>query len=170
MRKRLPVIIFLLCTVLIAATLYKYQQHLLAWSVNKEINAAGVRLMMPDSEVRALLGEEEEYVPGFGGYMLAYPGRGIVLTLLSDGGTDFYNKVSEVKVTDPAHAVCGVRVGDTEESALKALRNKGFATERPGSPGLWKMNLFVSVDVDGSGKVAAISIGIKDRVAQGRTY
>lgn len=102
--------------------------------------------------------------------MLAYPGRGIVLTLLSDGGTDFYNKVSEVKVTDPAHAVCGVRVGDTEESALKALRNKGFATERPGSPGLWKMNLFVSVDVDGSGKVAAISIGIKDRVAQGRTY
>ncbi|MEX0975428.1 MAG: hypothetical protein WD024_08810 [Bacillota bacterium] len=113
---------------------------------------------------------EEAYTPGFGGYMLAYPGRGIVLTLLSDGGTDFYNKVSEVKVTDPAHAVCGVRVGDTEESALKALRNKGFATERPGSPGLWKMNLFVSVDVDGSGKVAAISIGIKDRVAQGRTY
>jgi hypothetical protein len=170
LRKRFLAAIACLFTILAGATLYRYQQYILAWSANSGIEAGGVRLMMPASEVRALLGDEEEYIPGFGGYVFGYETRGTELTLLSDGGTDFYNKVSEIKVTGPAHAIYGVRVGYSGEDALKTLHDRGFTHERPGWSGLWKMNLFVRLDVDGSGKVSAITIGIKDRVAQSRVY
>ncbi|MGE5579220.1 MAG: hypothetical protein ACM3WU_04160 [Bacillota bacterium] len=159
-----------LCAALTVLTLYNYQQRLLCWWLNRKIQVAGVRLMMPVTEVEALLGEERENHPGFGGYMLVYPNRGIALTLLSDGGTDFYHKVSEIKVTDPSHAVFGVRVGDSAETARRAFQDYGFSEEREGHTGLWKLNSFVTYEVGGSGAVTAISVGIKDRVAQSRVY
>ena len=110
MRKRLLVIIALLFLVLAVGALYRYQQYLLAWSAKRGVYSRFRRLHA------------------------GVPRTRIVLTLLSDGGTDFYNRVSEIFT------------------------------------GLWMMNLFVSVDVDGLGRVTAVSIGIKDRVAQGRIY
>lgn len=160
----------LLCAALMVLTLYNHQQQLLCWWLNRGIQVAGVRLMMPVMEVEALLGEDRENHPGFGGYKLAYLDRGIVLTFLSDGGTDFYHKVSEITVTDPAHAVFGVRVGDSTENVLRMLKDRGFTQKRDGYPGLWKMNSFVIYEVDDSGSVASISIGIKDKVSQSRTY
>jgi len=159
-----------LCAALAVFTLYNHQQRLLCWWVNRGIQVAGVRLMMPVSEVEAILGIDRQNRPGFGGYQLVYPDRGIVLTLLSDGRTEFYHKVSEIRVTDPAHTVFGVRVGDPAQSARRVFQNHGFKEEREGYPGLWKMNSFVMFEVGGSGSVTAISVGIKDRAAQTRVY
>jgi hypothetical protein len=45
--------------------------------------------MMPENEVRGLLGEEEQYIQGFGGYRLEYQSKGIFLNFLNDSDTDF---------------------------------------------------------------------------------
>ncbi len=63
---------------------------------------------------------------------------GLSSHFLSDGGTDFYHKVSEITVTDPAHAVFGVHVGDSTENVSSdaprtaASRRNAMATRAYG--------------------------------------
>lgn len=163
--------IFLLVAILIACIfmIYKYDRHILAWQANKNIDVEGVRLMMLETEVQALIGEAETYIPGFGGYRLEYPNRGIFLTLLNDNDTDFYRRVKEINIMTAGYEIYGIRVGDEYDGALLTINNQGFAKEREGYRGRWRRNMYIVLDKD-EDKVRSITIGITDRVSESRVY
>lgn len=149
--------------------IYRYSQHILVWQANKKINADGIKLMMTESEAKRILGEEETYIPGFGGYRLEYPGKGIFLTFLDDMDTDFYCKVNQIKVTEPKYEIFGVKVGDEFDKAVNLLCKQGFMQREDGYSGYWKSNMYI-VLARNYDKVEKITIGIGDRVASSRVY
>ena len=67
--------------------------------------------MMPETEVKIIIGEEESYIPGFGGYRLEYPSKDVFLTFLNDDDTDFHHKVNRIEVTGSKYEVFGINVG-----------------------------------------------------------
>lgn len=148
---------------------YRYSQYILVWQANPKIHIDNIKLMMTQDEVRSVIGKEEEYIHGFGGYKLAYPGKGIFLDFLNDMDTDFYNKVSAITTSNPEHQVLGVRVGQKFEEAINAIKTQGFTREKEGYPGYWKMNMYVVIEKD-SGAVKSITIGVRDRVSSSRVY
>jgi len=169
-KKRSVAGFIIIAAVLAGVLLYhRYSVHILVWQANSGINVEGIKLMMDEEKVRGLLGKEEEHVPGFGGYLLKYQGKGIVLAFLNDADTDFYRKVNRIETTNGKHEVFGVRVGDDYEKALDAIREKGFTRQEEGFSGYWKGNMYIVLGKD-SDKVGSISIGVRDRVASTRVY
>lgn len=156
----------LLCVFLI----YRYYQYILAWDANRKIDAHGIKLMMIEDEVRNMMGKEEEYIQGFGGYKLVYQSKGVSLTLLNDMGTDFYQKVSEISVSNKDYQIYGIKPGDSFDSALNIIHTQGFKEGEAGTPGYYKTNLFISLEKGDLGEVKSITIGIKDRVSSSRVY
>lgn len=168
-RKSKIIISVIIVTLLSAIFLYKYNQHILSWAANPQINVCGIKLMMPENEVKKLLGEEEQYIQGFGGYRLEYQSRGVFLSFLNDRDTDFYCKVNSIEVTDSQYEIFGVSVGDEFEESLNSIHKHGFTRQETGFPGYWKMNMYIVLDKNGN-KVAKITIGIRDRVSSRRVY
>lgn len=156
----------LLCIFLI----YRYYQYILAWDANRKIDANGIKLMMTEDEVKNFMGKEEEYIQGFGGYKLVYQSKGISLTFLNDMGTDFYEKVSEISVSNKDYQIYDIKPGDSFDSALNIIRTQGFKEGESGTPGYYKTNLFISLEKGDLGEVKSITIGIKDRVSSSRVY
>ena len=170
MSKKLIIIISLIIVILLSVILlYKYNQHILSWIANPKINVCGIKLMMPENEVKGLIGEEEQYIQGFGGYRLEYQSKGISLNFLNDRDTDFYCKVNSIEVTDSQYAIFGVSVGDEFEKSLNSIHKQGFARQEMGFSGYWKMNMYIVLDNNGN-KVQKITIGIRDRVSSSRVY
>lgn len=112
--------------------IYRYNQHILVWQANKKINVSGIKLMMTENEVKRIIGEEEVYIPGFGGYKLEYPSKGIFLTFLNDRDTDFYRKVNQIEVIDSKYEVFGIKVGDEFDKAVNILYKQGFIQGKDG--------------------------------------
>jgi hypothetical protein len=148
---------------------YTNSQYAIVWNVNRGINVDGVRLMTTNRNVKRILGEEEEYVPGFGGYIFKYPSKGISLTFLNDSDTDFYNRVNKITITSSNYSIFGVRVGDDYENSVSIIKKKGFKTQKEWDSGFWKKNAYIDIGRDGE-KVSSITIGVRDRVAGTRQY
>ncbi len=163
--------IFFIIVVLIFSVLmiYIYNQHILVWQANKKINVSGIKLMMPESEVKGLIGEEEIYLPGFGGYKLQYPSKGIFLSFLNDRDTDFYRKVNEIEVIDPKYDVFGIKVGDEFNKAVNVLIKQGFTQGKDGFSDYWRRNMYIVLNKNYN-KLEKITIGIKDKVSSNREY
>lgn len=169
MFKKVISILFIIVVIFLSiSAVYRYNQYILAWQANKKINVSGIKLMMEENEVKRLLGEEES-IPGFGGYRLEYPSKGIFLTFLDDRDTDFYCKINQMEITDPKHEIFDVKVGDTFEKALNAIYKQGFTQQKEGFSGYWKMNMYIVLDKNYN-KVQKITIGIRDRVSSSRNY
>lgn len=159
-------------TILICIFLaYRYAQYILVWQANPNINVDGIKLMMTEDKVKGLLGEEEEYVPGYAGcaYNLKYHSKGIELDFLGGSDTDFYHKVVEIKVTNSKYEIYSVKVGDDYEKALNTIRKHGFTGQKEGLSGYWKMNMYIVLEKYYD-KVGSIAIGVNDRVASTRVY
>ncbi|OQB23503.1 MAG: hypothetical protein BWY11_01802 [Firmicutes bacterium ADurb.Bin182] len=101
--KKITIITAAGALVVIAALFFVFRndQLFLARQANAEIDAGGLKLMMTETDAKELLGEPEEFVQGFGGYMLEYPGKGISLTFLDDTDTDFIKKSIRSKLQIP---------------------------------------------------------------------
>jgi hypothetical protein len=146
----------------------KYDQKLLAGQANDMIEAGGITLMMPETEVKELFGEPESFLQGFGGYRLEYRGKGIAFTFLDDMDTDFYKKVNQIEVSVSGYSIYGVSVGDDYQSSLDKIFKEGFG-QKEGYTNYWKRNLFITIE-NNNGKVQRITIGILDKVASSRVY
>lgn len=170
MPRKLKIIIPVITVALLSAIfLYKYNQYILSWTANPQINVCGIKLMMPENEVRGLIGEEEQYIQGFGGYRLEYQSKGIFLSFLNGSDTDFYCKVNRIEVTDSQYEIFGVSVGDEFEKSLNSIHKHGFTRQETGFAGYWKMNMYIVLDKNGN-KVGKVTIGIRDRVSSRRVY
>lgn len=148
----------------------RYSQYVMVWQVNPQIDVSGIKLMMKENRVKDLLGEEEEYIPGYAGccYLLKYCSKGIFLTFLGDIDTDFFHKVSEIKITYEDYKIFNIKVGDDCEKALNILRRQGFE-QKEGLSGYWKMNMYIEIEKHYD-KVESITIGIRDKTAGSRVY
>ncbi len=168
--KKITIITAAGALVVIAALFFVFRndQLFLARQANAEIDAGGLKLMMTETDAKELLGEPEEFVQGFGGYMLEYPGKGISLTFLDDTDTDFYKKINQIEITNPTYSIFKVRAGDDHKSAVESILSRGFSAKE-GYTNYWKRNLFISLEQNG-GKVSSIAIGISDKVASTRIY
>lgn len=170
MSRKSKIVVSVISVALLSAIfLYKYNQHILSWIANSNINVCGIKLMMPENEVRGLLGEEEQYIQGFGGYRLEYQSRGIFLNFLNDRDTDFYCKVNRIEITDSQYEIFGVSVGDEFEKSLNSIHKQGFTRQETGFFGYWKMNMHIVLDKNGN-EIRKITIGIRDRVSSSRVY
>ena len=147
----------------------RYSQYILAWQVNQKINVGGIRLMMSEDEVKRQMGEAEEYLPGFGCYRLNYTTKGLFLTFLEDRDTNFYHKVNEIEINDPAYEVFGVRVGDDFDKSTEIMDSHGLRKEANGSLEYKKASMYIRLDRL-EGKVSKIIIGIHDRISSKRIY
>ncbi|HHW31311.1 MAG TPA: hypothetical protein GXX20_06505 [Clostridiaceae bacterium] len=172
MPKKQIIIGTIIIVVLLGVSLiYRYAQYILVLQANPYINVDGVKLMMTEEKVKSLLGEEEEYMPGYAGcaFRLNYHSKGIYLIFLGDIDTDFYHKVNEIKITNSNYEIFNVRIGDNYEEAIKKIRKRGFTREKEGFPGCWKMNMYIVLEKSYD-KVKSITIGVRDRVASTRIY
>lgn len=170
MTKKRVIVGFIIVAVLSLLFLaYMNSQYSIVWSINRGINVDGVKLMTTSGKVKRLLGEEEEYVPGYGGYIFKYPSKGISLTFLNDSDTDFYNRVNKITITSSNYSIFGVRVGDDYENSVSIIKKKGFKTQKEWDSGFWKKNAYIDIGRDGK-KVSSITIGVRDRVAATRQY
>lgn len=149
--------------------IYRYSQYILVWQANKKINVSGIKLMMTENEAKRMIGEEEAYIPGFGGYKLEYPSKGIFLTFLNDEDTDFHRKVNQIEVIDSEYKVFGVKVGDEFDKAINILYKQGFAQRKDGYSGYWRANMYIVMEKNHN-KVQKITIGVRDRVSSSRNY
>ncbi|MGE5614561.1 MAG: hypothetical protein ACM3XR_09155 [Bacillota bacterium] len=170
MTKKVIAIFFVIVIVTLSIIMInRYSQHILVWQANKKINVDGIKLMMAENEAKRIIGEEEAYIPGFGGYKLEYPSKGIFLTFLNDRDTDFYSKVNIIEVIDSEYEVFGVKVGDEFDKAVEILYNQGFTQGKDGYPGYWRANLYIVLHKN-QNKVQKITVGVRDRVASSRVY
>jgi hypothetical protein len=165
MKRRAWLFLVLLLFLFSFLAAYKYFQHILVWQVNPGINAAQVKLMMAEEEVQALLGTGEMF-PGFGGYRLEFPAKGIRLTFLDDGGTDFYRKVQEIQVYEGEYAIFGIGLGSDYAEAVRKVKSLGF---RESEGRYWRFNLYLRLE-NRENRVASLAIGVRDRVAARRIY
>jgi len=168
MSKRAKTIISIIVVVILCITVYRYNQYILVWHANKKINVSGIKLMMPENEVKRIIGEEGEYIPGFGGYKLHYQSKGIFLSFLNDRDTDFYHKVNRIEVTDSKYEVFGIKIGDEFNKAADALYKQGFKQRKDGYSEFWIANMYVILD--NNSKIQKITVGVKDRVSSSRHY
>lgn len=150
---------------------YRYAQYILVWQANPHISVEGIKLMMTEEKVKSLLGEEEEYIPGYAGcaFRLNYHSKGIYLDFLGDIDTDFYHKVNEIKITNSKYEIFNVKVGDNYEEAINIIQKRGFTRQKEGFSGYWKMNMYIVLE-QSYDKVESITIGVRDRVASTRIY
>lgn len=169
MTKKVIAIFSVIVIVIFIIMIYRYNQYILVWQANKKINVSGIKLMMTENKVKRMIGEEEAYIPGFGGYKLEYPSKGIFLTFLNDKDTDFYRKVNQIEVIDSKHEVFGVKVGDEFDKADYILYKQGFAQGKDGYSGYWRTNMYIVLDKNHN-KVQKITVGVRDRVSSSRTY
>ena len=170
MFKKAIVLLFIISVVLLSfSAFYRYNQYILAWQANQHINVSGIKLMMEEYEVKGLIGKEEAYMPGFGGYRIEYPSKGIFLSFLDDRDTDFYKKVNEIVITDSQHEIYGIKVGDEFNKSVNNIYKYGFAVKKEGYQGYWQKNMYIRLDKEYD-KVHRITIGIRDRVSSSRIY
>ena len=149
--------------------IFRCGQYILVYQANRKINVSGIKLMMTENEVKRILGDEEEYIPGSGGYKLEYPSKGIFLTFLNDKDTDFYCKVNQIEVIDSKYEVFSIRVGDEFDKAVNTIYKQGFIQVKDGFEGYWRTNMYVVLDKNNN-MVQKITVGVRDRVSSSRTY
>lgn len=170
MNKKIITIFSIIVVVILSGIIiYRYNQYILVWHANKKINVSGIKLMMTESEVKRIIGGEEAYIPGFGGYKLEYPSSGIFLTFLNDRDTDFYHKVNKIEVIDSKYEVFGIKVGDEFDKAVNILYKQGFAQGKDVFLNYWKTNMYIVLDKNHN-LVQKITIGVRDRVSSSRVY
>jgi hypothetical protein len=169
MNKKIIILSAIVVLIIIGFMIYKYDAYILTWQANEKINVDGIKLMASEDEVRRILGTEEEYMPGFGGYRLEYISKGIKLDFLSDSDTDFYKKVNRIEITNPNYDIYGVKVGDGFDEALNTIQKQGFTKIRDGYSGYWKRSMYIELDYRDN-VVQKITIGIQDRVSSKRIY
>ena len=168
-KKRIIIISIMIAVLISILMVLKYTQYIMVWQANPKINVDGILLMMTENEIKSLLGKEEEYIPGFGGYFLKYPGKGVSLTFLDDMDTDFYHKVNKIEITNEKYEIFDVKVGDDYENAINSIRNHGFRKQIEGFSGYWKNNMYIVLEKDYD-QVKSIAIGVNDRVSSTRVY
>lgn len=168
--KKIWIIMLALVAVAAAGVILVLQnsQHFLARQANQMIEAGGIKLMMPETEAKELLGEPESFLQGFGGYRLEYSGKGLAFTFLDDMDTDFYKKVDQIEISVPGYSVYGISAGDDYKSSLDKIFKKGFGPKE-GYTNFWKQNLFITIEASGD-KVQRVTIGILDKTAASRVY
>jgi len=154
--------------------IFRYAQYILVWRINPNIDVNGIRLMMNEEELKKILGNEDEYVPGVNscGFKLKYNAKGIYLDFLGDIDTDFYHKVNTIKITNEKYKIYNIKVGDNYEDALMSIQKKGFKLKKEkSSDSFWKMNAYIILEKNyENDTVKSITIGIRDRVASTRIY
>ena len=70
-KKRIIIISIMIAVLISILMVLKYTQYIMVWQANPKINVDGIQLMMSEIEIKSLFGKEEEYIPGFGGYILS---------------------------------------------------------------------------------------------------
>jgi hypothetical protein len=172
MRKKIKIILSVIIIVVLCILLiHRYSQYILVWQANKKISVYNIKLMMPETEVKIIIGEEESYIPGFGGYRLEYPSKDVFLTFLNDDDTDFHHKVNRIEVTGSKYEVFGINVGHKFNDAVDILHKQGFKQGQDDSFSYyWRgTNLYITLGKNYD-KVQKITIGVRDRVASTRVY
>lgn len=153
---------------LIGRYILKNNEYVLSFQANRNIKAYGLEFMMTQEEVRKVLGMEDHYFPGWGGYRFEYIEQGIFITFLDDRDTKFYNKVIGIEVLNSNYKIYNVHVGMQYNEALERLNKQGFHKDNNGW--LWKGNIYISLYKSHDQLVNKIKIGIKDRISSKRVY
>jgi len=173
-KKRIVISLVIIIALINVFLVARYTQYILVGFINPNINVDGIKLMTTEEKAKKVLGEEEEYVPGFAGcaFQLNYPSKGIFLEFLGDCDTDFYRKVNIIKITNEKYIICNIKVGINYDEALKSIQKQGFTKIKEGFSGYyWKMNAYIVLEKNyDNNTVKSVTIGVRDRISSTRVY
>jgi hypothetical protein len=135
-----------------------------AVKLNKNLKADGIELMMPLDAVRNIFGKEEVYNKGFGGDFFQYPSKGVAFSVSLDTSYDLYNRIVDLRITNPNYSVFGISCGISAIDAWKVLESIGYEkdtelyTDTSYSKGCIVLSLVTSEN-----KINEIKIYVKDK-------
>ena len=97
--------------------------------LNENLRVDDIKLMMPMSEVRDILGKEELKDEGLLWNDYEYPSRKIYISTSSPKSYDLYNKVNGITIRDNQYSVYGISIDTKMSKASKILQDKGYSVE-----------------------------------------
>jgi len=167
MKRKLLVCGILIVMLLSAVCLYIFHPLSQVYRINKSIDIADVRLLMPLEEVTGKMNEEGEYIYGMGGFGYEYESERVRIFFSNDPDSRAYNKVCLIETENPSHSVLGIHAGDSLDKAYSILDNSGFKPESKNyfENGDIYINLFPENNI-----VKKIRVGFIDRSLSGRVY
>lgn len=97
--------------------------------LNENIKVDDLKLMMSISEVRDILGKEEQKDKGVLWNHYGYPSKKIEISTSSPKSYDLYNKVNGIRIWNNQYSVYGISIDTKMSKASKILQNKGYSVE-----------------------------------------
>lgn len=161
------ILFLMLLFVASAICIYLYYPFYQVAQINKSIDIAGIKLLMPLEEVIGRMNEKGEYIYGMGGFGYDYESEKIGVFFSNDSDGKAYNKVSLIETENQKHSVLGIRVGDALDKAYSILDESGFRQKEQNYYKNGDVYIYITPE---SNKVKAIRVGFIDRSLRGRVY
>lgn len=167
MKRKLLICTILFLILLSAICIYFYYPFYQISKINKSIDIAGIKLLMPLEEVTGKMNGDGKYINGMGGFGYGFEHEKVVVFFSNDPDGLAYNKVSFIETENPKHRVLDIHAGDSLDKAFSILDDSGFKQEEQNyyKNGNIYINLIPENDM-----VKKIRIGFIDRSLSGRVY
>jgi len=167
MKRKLVFGIIIFLTLLSAICLYFYYPFYQTSKINKFIDIAGIKLLMPLEEVTGQMNGDGEYIYGMGGFGCRYKNEQIAVFFSNDSDGQTYNKVSFIETENPRHSVLDIHPGDSLDKAFSILHQLGFKQEDRNY--YKKGSIYINL-IPENYMVKKIRVGFIDRSLSGRVY
>ncbi len=132
--------------------------------LNENLRVDDIKLMMPISEVRDILGKEEQKDEGVLWDHYEYPSRKIDISTSSPKSYDLYNKVNGIRIWDNQYSVYGISIDTKMSKASKILQDKGYSVEEQfGFLKVYKKGCISIFMYGPEDSIMKITISIKDK-------
>jgi hypothetical protein len=135
--------------------------------INKSIEIAGIKLLMPLDEVTGKMISEGNYIYGMGGYGYEYENEKIRVFFSNDSDGLAYNKVCFIETENPNHQVLNIHPGSSLDKAFSVLNKSGFRQEEKNYYKKGDVYVFLTSE---NNMVKMVRIGFIDRSLSGRVY
>jgi hypothetical protein len=167
MKRKLAICAIILIALILIFCLYSFYPYYQVAKINKSIDVAGIKLLMPHEEVINKMNGEGNYIYGMGGFCHKYEDEKISIHFSNDSDSKAYYKVSLIETENPKHQVLDIHVGDSMDKTNLKLDEAGFKQEeenyyRNGDTFVYLTSMYNTV--------RKIRVGFIDRALIGRQY
>jgi hypothetical protein len=162
MKAKTKIALFVIILITVFSLLwYAFAPYIDAYRVNKNIEIAGVKLLMASSEVEEILGKGVP-IGGFGAEFYGYDSSQITIAYPLAGLLK--GKAGWIEISNHKYSIYGIRAGDSLEKAKTVLGKHGFLQDQS------EQNIFKR----GSARISiyeqTIRVTIEDWTIRGRIY
>lgn len=153
----LSLILILASTIFYFSQPYLDKNYYIKTKINTQIDALGIKLLMPEKQVAELIGYKGKYAMCISGYEYDYNNSG-----LNVGFNINTDKVRRITITNDKNSIYGIHKGMTLKQARAILIGNQFAVEKDSTSNFTKENLRITVISMKGTNVDGITVEILD--------